>query len=369
MKKSVISVLLVLVMTAGLLAGCSDKLAETNSEEQGTEDAAGDEKEESKELTKVTIAANPLSGQVLDAIATDRGFYAEEGIEVEIDYCNSNEDAFTALSTGQADLLSTYGTGMPLQYIGDGEDMTIFAGYMLEGAMTLITKPGVEIKDGSDLDGMKVAGNISDYCVSWPAEEAGAKIEWVQIPEHQDRLQAVDKGEVDVMVGTTGIDYNARELGLEVAAYCDDLMPEYSCCRAACRTEWLKENPEAVKGLLVSWIRALNVLQTERDYAIDLMTGILDLDRDYCANYMENEHWNINVDPDLYAVSRAWYIMGQLDLLSDDSLETLQSHYNSELYKEALDECVEKYYDENPEFYDECKAFYDKNNKLYEAYE
>lgn len=76
--------------------------------------------------------------------STDRGFYEEEGIEVEINYCNSNEDAFTALSTGHADLVSTYGTGMPLQYIGNGEDLTIFAGYMLEGAMTLITKPGVE---------------------------------------------------------------------------------------------------------------------------------------------------------------------------------------------------------------------------------
>ncbi|QDW74758.1 hypothetical protein FND36_12355 [Lachnospiraceae bacterium KGMB03038] len=367
MKKKLISSLLVFTMVAGLLTGCSGGASDSGSGDSS--ESENQSSEESGELQKVVIAANPLSGQVLDAISTDRGFYEEEGIEVEINYCNSNEDAFTALSTGHADLVSTYGTGMPLQYIGNGEDLTIFAGYMLEGAMTLITKPGVEINDASDLDGMKVAGNISDYCVSWPAEEAGATIEWVEIPEHQDRLQAVANGEVDAMVGTTGIDYNARELGLEVAAYCDDLMPEYSCCRAACRTEWLEENPEAVKGLLKAWIRALNVLQTERDYAIDLMTETLDLDRDYCANYMENEHWNINVDPDLYAVSRAWYAMGQLGLLSDDSLETLQAHYNSEIYKEALDECVETYYDENPEYYDGCLTFYEENNRLYEAYE
>lgn len=367
MKKRVISAILCLCMAGTMLIGCGGK-ADTGEEKKSTEQT------EDKGKMQVKIAANPLSGQVLDAIATDRGFYADEGLEVEVVYCNANEDAFTALTAGEADLVSTYGTCMPLQYIGEGEDLTIFGGYMLDGAMTLIAREDTEYNGIEDLVGKKIAGNISDYNYSWPLKEAGydpfEDVEWVEISEHQDRLQAVAKGEADFMVGTTGISYNAEQMGLKVVAYASDLMPDYSCCRAACRTEWLEENPEAAEALMVAWIRALNVLTNEREYAIDLMVDTLDLDYEYCANYMNDDRWVINVDPDLYAVSRAWYVMGELGLLGDNSsLETLQAHFDSETYKAALDTCVEKYRDEDPEFYDYYTEFYDANNRLYEAYE
>lgn len=40
----------------------------------------------------------------------------------------------------------------------------------------------------------------------------------------------------------------------------------------------------------------------------------------------------------------------------------MKQHFNCELYKKALDRCVEKYYDEDPEYYDFYQKYYQDVN-------
>jgi NitT/TauT family transport system substrate-binding protein len=55
--------------------------------------------------------------------------------------------------------------------------------------------------------------------------------------------------------------------------------------------------------------------------------------------------------------------MDKLGLLGDDAASVnIKDHFNSEIYKAALDECIAEHYDEDTDFYDYYKTFYEEND-------
>lgn len=68
----------------------------------GTAEAVSDK-------VKIKVAAQATSGQVFQYMAKDKGYLDDEGIDVEMVYINNGMDAFSALSSGKVDVLSTYG--------------------------------------------------------------------------------------------------------------------------------------------------------------------------------------------------------------------------------------------------------------------
>ena len=111
MKKAMRMMCLVLA-TVMLVTGCAQTTTQATTHAGGTTEATTQNVEKPK--YKVSIAAQATSGQVFQYMADKYDFLAEEGIEVEMVYINNGTDAFSALSSGQVDIMSTYGTGSPL---------------------------------------------------------------------------------------------------------------------------------------------------------------------------------------------------------------------------------------------------------------
>ena len=93
-------------------------------------------------VLKISVAAQNNSGQVFQYIAKKHNYLAEEGVDVELIYINNGTDAFSALSSGQVNVISTYGTGGPLIQIANNRDFTVFGGYMIIGETPCYGKPG-----------------------------------------------------------------------------------------------------------------------------------------------------------------------------------------------------------------------------------
>ena len=53
---------------------------------------------------------------------------------------------------------------------------------------------------------------------------------------------------------------------------------------------------------------------------------------------------------------------GVVDQADADKIN-IEDHINTELYKEALDECVTEYHDEDPDFYDGRVKFFEENDQ------
>ena len=357
MKKRLLALLMCMALMISALAACS-------SGDSGSSDSG-----EAPAETVTVRLAKTASGHIYNAIAEEQGYLADEGVAVEYVDLQNAGDAFAALEADKVDVLSNYGTNLPLQYISDGTDLTIFGGYMLTGCMPIFTKTDTEWNGIEDLIGKTVACEPNVYAISGPLLDMGYdptnEITWLQ-PENQvDRITAVEKGEADYGLVGTSLNYEVlNNPNVKIVAYASDILPNYSCCRIAGRTDWVNENQDTVKKLMKAWIRAQAYYDSHHDETVALVADMVEADEDFVRAYMDNEHYRLNIDPMKASVEKAWDYMDRLGLLDDGADQiNIDDHINTAIYKAALDEAQEQYGDENPEFYQKMQDQFAEYNK------
>ena len=361
MKMKLLSLILCGAM---LLAGCQSA-AKTATGAGANSGAAPTQK------PLVRLAATPFSGNVLVGIAQDKGFFDDEGITVELQFIVGSADSQASLAAGHVDVLTTYGTAAALGSIAAGTDITIFGGYMLQGCMPILARQGTVWNGVEDILGKKVLGdNATRFILGYPLLELGydpaTDVEWIPYVDDNTNMELTRKGEIDYMRGTTGLHTRAKELGLEAVAFCGDVLPEYSCCRLWGKTSWLNENKDVAVKLMKALLRAQAILESDRDYAVEIVVAQTSLTKEYAEGFIKNEHLMVRIDPCWKAVNRQLNGLAELGLLTGDtSTELLKAHFTPHLYKQALDECTAEYYNESPEFYDYYQQFYEEMNASY----
>lgn len=346
------------------MAGCSSS-SDSGSSDSSSSDSGSSSS--SSGTVKVSVAAQPTSGQVFQYLAAARGYLADEGIEVEMQYISNGTDAFSALSAGQCDIISTYGTGGPLMQIANGQDFNIFAGYMITGETPCFALPETEWVDLESFRGKKIGitrGGTPDIVLKSILYTEGFDIEndveFVEFKKNTDTMAAVANGEIDFGAVATGYEPQIAEMGMEVKMWPDDYYKNHSCCRMVAMNDWLSDegNQDIAKRLIKAYLRAERDMQDEAvlDEVVDLTVEELDIQEDVVVSFVKSPHMIYETDPYIQKVVQMWNNMDAFGYLSADV--DLQDHINSDIYKQALDELVE----ENPddEFYTGRIEFYNK---------
>lgn len=367
MKKRILASFLALLLGIGL-TGCASNITSSSDSNASTTNTSSDKPEVSK------IKWNyGTSGNVLVTIANEKGYFKDEGIEIEPVEANANADIMTLLATGKTDVASNSGTSNPLQQISKGVDITVFGGHMLTGCMPIVAKKGAEWNGIQSFIGKKVAVNPSYYAFTGAVMDLGYDnplevVDWQVIKDYNDALAAVVRGEVAYALLGTGQNQSAQKMQAEgqidIVAYQSDIMENYSCCRMVAQTDWINKNPNTVKAINRALIRSQCWYENNKDEAVKLHAKAISADEDYVAAYMLNDHYKVNVDPLKDGVERAWNILDKTGYLGEDSKNiNIDDHINTTLYKEALDECKAKYGSEDAEFYQKMEDFYAEHNK------
>lgn len=314
--------------------------------------------------------ARANSGNILVTVAKEKGYFEEEGLEIIEDPMQSTADALTALETGAVDVTSNNGTNNPLQFISTGSDFTIVGGYMLKG-MYLVAPAGTGYNGVSDFVGKKIAGPASQTAITGAMLEAGIdpmdeeQVEWLSYSTNSDRLAAVIAGEADYAVCSGDLLFTVgNNPQIEITCWLDELTPNYGCCRMNMRTDFVNENPNTVKAILKCLIRAEQYYRANTEECVSILAKEIQADEEYVAAYLLNENYISSVDPCKNAVLKTWDVMVETGFVEESAADIdIEAHINTELYKEALDECIAEYYDEDPEFYDGRVEFFEANNQ------
>ena len=352
MKKIKIAAALLLCMAMAFsLAACGQE----KSGDSGSEDTL-----------KISVAAQPNSGQVFQYLAEEHNFFEEEGIDSEIVYINNGSDAFQALASGQVDVISTYGTGGPLIQISQGQDFTVFGGYMIIGETPCFGLPETEWTGLESFKGKKIGitrGGTPDIVLKGILYDAGLydDVTFVEYKKNQETLQAVANGEVDFGATATGYQLQAADLGLEVKMWPDEYWPNHSCCRMLTQGEWLKDetNQEAVYRLLRAYLRAEEYMQGNEDEVVDLVVKELDLDKATVESFVKSEHMKYDTDPYKNSVIKMWNKMEDFGYIPDSSIK-IEDHINTAIYEKALSSLMEDYPD-SQFFKDKWEQFNENN--------
>ncbi|MBE6115229.1 MAG: ABC transporter substrate-binding protein [Erysipelotrichaceae bacterium] len=351
--KKIMLVLLALIL---LLAGC----AGNNDKEEKVEPGI-------PETAVIRLALND-SGHILNFIAENQGYLEEEGIKVEYVYVSTDAEVFEGLRRGKIDIASNSGTNLPLQELSSGLNLTIFGGYLLTGCMPVFARVETEWNGIDDLIGKTMACEPNLYAITGPLLDKGYdplnQINWYQPENQNDRIAAVKSGEADFGLVGTALNYKVlQDPELKIVTYAADILPDYSCCRVEALTSWVNKNPNTVKALLRAWIRAMEYYNEHHEEVVRLTSKKIEVEEAHVRAYLDNPRFNLNTDPMLKSVKRAWDYMDRLGLLNEVAKQiNIEYHVNVDLYKSALDDCTVRYGKDNPKFYEKLQAQYARNN-------
>jgi NitT/TauT family transport system substrate-binding protein len=247
------------VRTRKLLAAAAAALAVAAAGcSSGGSSAGGD----SNSPLKVSIAIQPWLGYGAWYIAQDQGFFADNGLEVELVDFEADADMLAALAAGQVDALNVASHGA-LHMIETGVDAKIV---LLEDASTsadaIITTGG--IKDVKDLAGQQVAyeeGTTSDLLLNYALSEAGLTVQDIEkVPMGAAEAgAALIAGRVPAAVTYEPYITEAKSQGdgVEViyeASAKEGLISDVLMVGAALA----KDHPDAVTALIKSWGQAVD---------------------------------------------------------------------------------------------------------------
>lgn len=311
------------------------------------------------------------SGNLMMTMAEHNGYLDEYGLKVEQIPMQTTNESFSAVAGNQVDIVSNAGTATPLQRIAKGDDLRIFGGHMVEGAVFLIGREDSEWKDMSSLVGKKVAGEPSDYVLSGPLLEMGydpiKDVHWVQVGKAADAVAALKGGEVDyASVGTElALQVKTDPAIKEIGKY-GVMMDKYSCCRMETAERFIKDKPNTTKALIKALLRGMRDFEKDPEGASKLLSEELDVPLDFVDAYVLDEGYEIHPDPLYNSCVRAWAYLDELGFLDENAKNIdLRDYILCDLYKEALDEVIAEVGDEDPEYWEKQKKYFEENNSMY----
>jgi NitT/TauT family transport system substrate-binding protein len=314
-----------------------------------------------QEKTTLRVGHLPVTGHAKFFIAQEEGFFAQEGLAIELVEFANSADGLAALRAGKLDL-GAFGTTAPLLHISKGADIRIIGGVMGEDAALIATAENApSIKTVSDLKGKKVATvrlATGDAVLRGALEQAG--LNWktdLQIFELKSPpavIEAVKSGQVDAGLVWGPHDFRAEEAGLKVVIRSRTLSPGHPCCRLTVNTKDANDRPEVLVHFLRAFLRAEKFAQDNHEKTIDDIVKYLKLDRGLIRKAYYEGYLDQSSDPNLSGIVLFWQTMKKSEFV--ESNLDIRNFVNTDLYKRALDQLAK----ENP-----SDAFWQSRLKTY----
>ena len=194
-------------------------------------------------------------------IANEKGYFKEEGINLDLQIFNAAKDRDAALQAGQLDGVLADEVAISI-YQNSGIDMRITGA--TNGSWTLVAAKDSGINTGEDLKGKKVGiseKTMIDYLAYYIATENGLEssdIETVAIPAMPARLEALRNNQIDAAILPAPFNDTAvAEGGVEVTKiYNKDIM----ISTTAFLQDVIISNEEAIKGFYRAYNKAVEYL-------------------------------------------------------------------------------------------------------------
>jgi ABC-type nitrate/sulfonate/bicarbonate transport system substrate-binding protein len=297
-----------LVVLACALAGCSESAFDGTAEPG------------SAALTRVRIAATGQPQSILVHVAADQGYFAAEGLAVQILLRSHGEAAMQALLDGQADFATVADIPIMLSILR-GDKIAVVA--MIESSNVnnaIVANQAAGITQASDLRGKRIGftpGTTSDFFLDAILTTIDLTRRQIQpvalLPE--EMLQAMSNRQVDAVstwnypltlikqqLGTNGVVFHDRQIYTETF-------------NVVVQQDLISQQPQTVQRLLRALIRAEAFVAAHPDQAQDLMAAAAQIDKATVQSVWANFNYRVELDRSLPLVledETRWAVAQQL---------------------------------------------------------
>jgi NitT/TauT family transport system substrate-binding protein len=235
---------------------------------------------------KIRVSISSLDVAFLTGgVAEKRGFFKEEGLEVELIRMNANV-SITALSTSDIDYTMIFGS--VVRAAVRGLPMKVVASFLDSSTHTLIARP--EYKAVKDLRGKTLAvssfGATSDVAARMMLQRSGIDpekdLKIIALGSDRARFSALKEGIVDVAVISPPADVEGKKMGFNVLARAYELFT-LPFVGLGANTKKLKERPDEIKRVLKALIKANRYITANRDGTMQILAEWGRTDRESAA--------------------------------------------------------------------------------------
>ncbi len=348
------AVLLALALTVVSGCGAKQETARTGAGQQGAST-----ENNRPALKKFNVGYLPIPGHVLYFVAKEKGYFREQGLDVELFQFTNSGEGLNALKAGKIDA-GSFGTAAPLAFIAKGADFTVFGGQQTEGH-GIIARPekAGEFNDLRNFKGKTIATvrlATGDVVLRGALLKEG--IDWrkdltiKELDSPAAVMEAVKKGSVDAGVVWTPYMKLAEKQGLKIVKYSGDLLKLHPCCRQVALTSKLKENPQDYEKFMTALIKAYKFYLANQDETVDIIAKYVKIDKDIIRAETYGGHLFSIPDPDKSGVVKFWDFMNNAGYISSNI--KIAEHINTDIYKAAIDKLLSE--NPNDEIYSKLKA-------------
>jgi len=231
----------------GVMAGCS---------------ASANKEAETSEMKKLSFGAMSSIDIVPIVIAQEKGYFEEEGLDLDFQLFTAAKDRDAALQAGALDGLIADEIAISI-YQNSGIDMKITG--QTNGAWTLVVGKDSGIENLSGLKNKKMAiseNTMIDYLSDYIATENGVsadEIEKVAIPAMPARLEALKNKQVDAAILPAPFDDTAVADGGKALAKIDNA--DITISAFGFTQEEIDTNGDAIKAFFAGYNKAVEYMQ------------------------------------------------------------------------------------------------------------
>lgn len=287
----------------------------------------------------------PAVGHVLYFVAKEKGFYDQEGLDVQLFSFTNSGEGLNAIKNGKLDA-GSFGTAAPQAFIAKGTPFVDISGMQSEGHAVVAKPENVDqFKTLSGFIGKKVATvRLATGDAVWRSAMTKAGIDWksqVTIQELDSPtavLEAVKKGTVDAGLIWTPFGEMAEQQGLKIVTWSSEYMDGHVCCRVVAMADKLASNQEAYVRFIRANIRAYDFYLNNQDATVDIVNKYVKLDPGLLKQALYSGHIHSIPDPDKKRFTAFWEAMKTAGYLQSDL--DITKFVNTEIYHEALQQLL-----------------------------
>lgn len=256
----------------------------------------------------------PIGTHVKFVVAKDQGFFAKEGLDVELVPFMNSADGINALLSHKL-YAGAFGTSAPLVHYAKGANIKVIGG-ITSGGSTFIASPEIaaQVRSVADFKGKRIATvrmSTVDAVLRGALKDAG--LDWkkdVQIFELKSApavVEAIKAGHADIGGTWSPHDLRAVNEGLKILFYSDDIYAKHVCCRLIVNDQ---TNSETNVKLLRALLQAEKFVAEQREPTLVSAAKYIKVDRAILEKDIYDPHAENSTDPYLNGLRKFWDIMG-----------------------------------------------------------
>ena len=349
------------IVAAALLTGCAG-LNESNSSEksettaastttaENTTDSVSTESasEASTEAAKVEIGAPEKTdinigylnstAHLLAFVAQEEGYFKEEGLKVTLTQFSSASELINGIESDKLDV-AFIGSVPTLTFQSQGHEVSIFGGAMTNGHDK--DEAGVEILKGRNVASVKNSVQDAELQIllknaNIEIGEGADKVNIVYFDSQKDAYAALLNSTIDAASVYSPYASLAKSQGYKVVYYCahEKALENQPCCRQVAKTAALSSTPNTFIAIERAFIKAYHFTQSDHDKTIKDVKKYIDIEEDFIDTEVYGGYSVSSPDPDKKGTLTLKDTIVDLGYTEDYDIEP---HYNTEIYKKALD--------------------------------